>query len=373
MKILRVVLAVWLSMSAAMAAWKEGDRVEAKSYGAWYPAKIIGVEANRWKVTYDGYSSSSDEWLTAEKIRELRKAGWKTGDRVEALSYGKWYPAKIIESEEARWKVTYDGYGSSSDEWVNMDRLRAPGSKVDGATAADGKAATVLTFPARPDGAKAGLQGAWLRVETFYWSGRLSLNNHGWFFTKDGRFSKAPKGGFDFKTFSAAGQAKKTDGVYWINGDKITLQWADGSKATEYSFERKGDEIVLGGVGSTPVKGFKRGWRLDGEYEGGSSFGGGAVANSNTLVFRKDGTFARSSIGSIRSTGAGTTVSAGSQSEAAGTYEFDGYTLTLTYADGTTTAHTVFAFSDEDGEGRPEYIYRDGTMMRNQAMKRAAK
>ena len=269
--------------------------------------------------------------------------------------------------------MTYDGYSSSSDEWVNMDRLRAPGSKVDGATTAGGKAATVLTFPARPDGAKAGLQGAWLRVETFYWSGRLSLNNHGWFFTKDGRFSKAPKGGFDFKAFSAAEQANKTDGVYWINGDKITLQWADGSKATEYSFERKGDEIVLGGVGSTPVKGFKRGWRLDGEYEGGASFGGGAVANSNTLVFRKDGTFARSSIGSIRSTGEGTTVSAGSQSEAAGTYEFDGYTLTLTYADGTATAHTVFAFSDEDGEGRPEYIYRDGTMMRNQATKKASK
>jgi hypothetical protein len=36
-------------------------------------------------------------------------------------------------------------------------------------------------------------------------------------------------------------------------------------------------------------------------------------------------------------------------------------------------AHTVFAFSDEDGEGRPEYIYRDGTMMRNQATKKAAK
>lgn len=371
------MVAVGLSVSAVFAAWKKDDRVEAMSYGSWYPAKIIEVEDARWKVTYDGYTSSSDEWLPAEKIRELPKAPWKTGDRIEAYSAGKWYPGKIVESEAARWKVTYDGYGSNWDEWLKFDRIRLPAAAKMGA---DGKPVAVVdpnaksfAWPERPAGAKSGLQGAWFRVETFYWSGRLSLNNQGWFFTKDGRFSRAPTGGFDFKTFTAAEQAKKTDGVYWITGDKITLQWADGSKASEYEFARKGDEIVLGGLGGVPVKGFKRGWRLDGEYEGGASFGGGAVANSNTLVFRKDGTFARSSIGSIRSSGEGTTVSAGSQSESAGAYEFDGYTLTLTYTDGTVKAHTVFAFSDEDGEGRPEYIYRDGTMMRNQAMKRAAK
>lgn len=326
MKTLRWLPVIWLSVAAAMAAWKTGDKLEIKWGGQWYPGEVLAVDGAKTRIRYDGYSASWDEWVTEER---LRAAGAKAAEAAAKAESAK--AAEPVKAEE-----TY-------------------------------------AWPERPAGAKAGLQGAWLRVETFYWNGSLSLNNHGWFFTKDGRFSRAPRGGFDFKAFPTAERANKTDGVYWIIGDKITLQWANGSKATEYAFARKGDEIILGGIGATPVTGFKRGWRLDGEYEGGASFGGGAVANSNTLVFRQDGTFARSAIGSIRSTGTDTTVSAGSQSESAGTYAFDGYTLTLAYADGTAGAHTVFAFGDEDGEGRPEYIYRDGTMMRNQAMKRAGK
>ncbi len=112
------------------------------------------------------------------------------------------------------------------------------------------------------------------------------------------------------------------------------------------------------------MKGFKQGWRLEGEYEGGSSLGGGAIASSNTVVFRKDGTFSRASVASFRTTSDRSMVSGGSQGEAAGTYEFDGYTLTLTETNAAPLKFTVFAFSDEDAAGRPLYIYRDGTMMK---------
>lgn len=343
--------------------WKRGDRVEALSYSMWYPATIIEVGDAKWKVTYDGYSEGSDEWVTTEKLRLLRTASWKVGDRVEALSYGKWYPAAIIETEDARWKVHYDGYGTSSDEWLKIDFIRAPGAKTEGGSDAAGQPVEKLAFTAKPAGVKAGLEGAFLRVETFYWSGSLSLNNQGWFFTKDGRFSRAPVGGFNFKEFATAAP-RKSDGTYWIEGDKIFLQWADGSQTTEYSFARKGGELTLGGIGAIPVKGFKKSWRLDGEYEGGASLGGGAIASSNTVVFRKDGTFSRASVASFRTTSDRSTVSGGSQGEAAGTYEFDGYTLTLTETGAEPRKFTVFAFSDEDIAGRPEYIYRDGTMMK---------
>lgn len=316
MKTLRLLPVAWLSLSVAMAAWKAGDRLEIHWGNQWYPGVVLEVDGAKTKIRYDGHSAAWDEWVTSERLREA-------ADKAAA--------------------------GTATAEPV-----KAPATK----------AAAKYVWPERPAEAKAGLEGAWLRVETFYWNGSSSLSNQGWFFTKDGRFSKAPAGGFDFKTFAAAGQAGKSDGVYWITGDKITLRWANGSKPSEYAFARKGAEIVLAGLGSTPVEGFKRGWRLDGKYEGGASFGGGAVASSNTLVFRKDGTFARSSIGSISSKGSGTEVSAGSQSESAGTYEFDGYTLKLGYTDGTGKSHTVFAFGDLDGEGRPEYIYRDGTMMK---------
>jgi hypothetical protein len=345
--------------------WKAGDRVEALSYGAWYPATVLEAGAGRWKVTYDGYSSGSDEWVTAEKLRPLRTATWKAGDRVEALSYGKWYGAKIVAAEAARWKVTYDGYSSSSDEWLTLDRIRAPGAKTEGGTDQAGRPVEKLEFAARPAGKRAGLEGAWLRVETYYWSGSLSLNNEGWFFTKEGRFSRSPSGGFAFKTL-ADGPARKSDGTYWIEGDKIFLQWADGSTTTEYEFARKGGEITLGGIGCTPVEGFKSGWRFDGEYEGGASIGGGALSASTTLVFRKDGTFTRGSVASISSTSAGSTISGGAQGQGAGTYAFDGHTLTLTHTGEAAQTFTVFAFGDKDAAGRPEYIYRDGTMMRRQ-------
>ena len=355
------VLAACLCSNAVSAAdYKKGDRIEAQSNSAWYPATVVEAAPEKWKVAYDGYSSVLDEWVPAEKIRALRKAEWKTGDRVEALSTSRWYPAKIVESDSARWKVTYDGYSSSSDEWLNMDRLRVPEAQTAGGSVTAGK----LVFPALPAGKVAGLEGAWLRVETFYWGSRLNLLNHGWFFTKDGRFSRAPTGGFNFKEFAAAASAQKTDGTYWIEGDKIFLQWADGAKTTEQSFTRKGADLMMGGLGATTVKGFKPGWRLDGEYEGGASLGGSMT--SNTVVFLKDGTFSRSSVASISSTSDRSTVSASSQGQAAGTYAFDGYMLTLKESAGDVKKFTVFAFGDEDAAGRPLYIYREGTMMKRQ-------
>ncbi len=344
--------------------WKAGDRVEAQSYGSWYPASVIEVGDGKWKVTYDGYGSGSDEWLPTEKIRPLRTGSWKKGDRVEALSYGTWYKATIIDTEESRWKVNYDGYSASSDEWVNLDRIRALGAAPAGGSDPAGKVVEKLTIAARPAGAKAGIEGAFLRVETSYFNGRLSLNNQGWFFTKDGKFSKAPKGGFTFKGFAPS---RKTDGTYWIANGKITLAFADGSAPREYDFEDKGDEVSWNGLGSTRVDGFAKGWRFDGEYEGGASLGGG-TATSTTITFARDGTFRRGSVGSVASTSAGTRVSAGASSEAAGTYEFDGYTLTMNEG-GKTAKYTVFAFSDKDAAGRPEYIYRDGTMMKRQDRK----
>lgn len=346
--------------------WKAGDRVEAQSYGAWYPATVLAADGAKWKVTYDGYSSGSDEWLPAEKIRPIRTASWKVGDRVEGLSYGKWYAGKIVEVEASRWKIDYDEF--SGDEWLRIDSLRAPGAKTQGGSDQNGQAVEKHAFPVRPAGAQAGLEGAFLRVETYYWGSRLSLSNQGWFFTKEGRFSREPEGGFAFKELAATNAPRKTDGIYWIKDGKITFAFADGSKPEEHDFENKGDEVRWGGLGVTRVKGFRKGWRFAGEYEGGASLGGGTAA-STTVVFRPDGTFALSSVGTASSTSAGTTVSGGAQGAAAGTYEFDGHTLTLVHTGGDPQTFTVLAFGGDDAAGRPLYIYREGTMMKRQDRK----
>lgn len=347
--------------------WKAGDRVEAKSYGSWYPATVLEAGEGKWRVTFDGYASGSDAWVEADGIRAVRKGSWKVGDRVEAKSYGLWYAATIIEAEDARWKVKYDGYSDSSNEWVNLDRLRALSAELSAGGDPVRKAAEPYRFPTRPAGAKAGLEGAFLRVQTYYWGTRLSLTNEAWFFSKDGRFSKSPEGGFALDDLESTKAPRKTDGSYWIKDGTITLAWADGSTPTEESFAREDGAFTIGGSGLSRVKGFKQGWRFDGVYEGGASITG--MAASSTLVFRKDGTVGNSSVATFSTTSDVSTVSGGSQGESAGTYVFDGFTLTLNLGDGGEKKYTVFAFSDEDAEGRPLYLYSEGTMMKRQDVK----
>ncbi|MBC8039873.1 MAG: hypothetical protein H7Y06_04970, partial [Opitutaceae bacterium] len=69
MKILRVLLAVWLSVSAAMAAWNTGDKLEIKWGSQWYPGVVLEVNGAKTKIRYDGHSDSWDEWVTDERLR----------------------------------------------------------------------------------------------------------------------------------------------------------------------------------------------------------------------------------------------------------------------------------------------------------------
>jgi CHAT domain-containing protein/Tfp pilus assembly protein PilF len=54
---------------------------------------------------------------------------WKSGDHVEVEWKGDWYQAQIIEVSANQYKIHYDGYASSWDEWVDNSRIRAAGKK----------------------------------------------------------------------------------------------------------------------------------------------------------------------------------------------------------------------------------------------------
>src|SRR5690606_15953825 len=122
---------------------------------------------------------------------------------VDALSYSTWYPAKIIEAEPARWKVHYDAYSNYYDEWLNLDHIRARTARATSGSEQTGKPTESFAFPVRPANTKAGIEGSYMRIETYFWGSSLSLTNQAWFFTKDGRFSKEPEGGFNFQDFAA--------------------------------------------------------------------------------------------------------------------------------------------------------------------------
>lgn len=47
------------------------------------------------------------------------------GDPVSVKWKGKWWPASVIEiGRNGRWKIHYDGYDNSWDEWVGADRIK---------------------------------------------------------------------------------------------------------------------------------------------------------------------------------------------------------------------------------------------------------
>jgi CHAT domain-containing protein/Tfp pilus assembly protein PilF len=82
LKLMRLILFVGVSCSALTLAamqvraqekvWKLNDHVEVEWKGDWYQAQIIQVQGNRYKVHYDGYENSWDEWVDNNRIRAAR-------------------------------------------------------------------------------------------------------------------------------------------------------------------------------------------------------------------------------------------------------------------------------------------------------------
>src|SRR5262249_34884394 len=62
--------------------------------------------------------------LAADQIRAQEQT-WKVNDHVEVEWKGDWYQAQIIQVQGKQYKVHYDGYESSWDEWVDNNRIRA--------------------------------------------------------------------------------------------------------------------------------------------------------------------------------------------------------------------------------------------------------
>ena len=104
-----------------------GQRGEVLWKGKWYPAQVLDAKGNRCYITYDGYSKSWDEWVGPARFRSYAPApaqgGYQIGQSVQILWKGKWYPGKILDASRNRYYITYDGYSSSWDEWVGPARL----------------------------------------------------------------------------------------------------------------------------------------------------------------------------------------------------------------------------------------------------------
>jgi hypothetical protein len=99
-------------------------RVEAKSGGSWYKARVIDAKSQQYRVHYYGYEDSDDEWVKVEQLRDWKMVQYVAGSSVEVEWKGKWYPATVLKAERGVHLIHYTGYDDSWDEWVSPDRIR---------------------------------------------------------------------------------------------------------------------------------------------------------------------------------------------------------------------------------------------------------
>lgn len=101
-----------------------GERIEAFDQGGWFKAIITEAKGNQFKVHFYGYEYDEDAWVTAKEIRQFTPTSYKVGTKVEAEWFKDWYPAKILEVRGGAHLVSYEGFGSESDEWIPSSRVR---------------------------------------------------------------------------------------------------------------------------------------------------------------------------------------------------------------------------------------------------------
>ncbi len=96
----------------------------------WYQGTIEKIQDDQFFIHYLGYGSSYDEWVGEDDIRtrDLRAAddnGYAVGQKVKCWDDEQeaWYSATIQQIQGQQYFLSYAGYDSSYDEWVDSDDI----------------------------------------------------------------------------------------------------------------------------------------------------------------------------------------------------------------------------------------------------------
>lgn len=101
-------------------------RVEVKSEGAWYKARIIDARRGRFRVHYYGWEDADDEWVLPNQIGNMSRLEYGVGTMMEVNWKGQWYSAEVLKIDRGANLVHYVGYDDGWDEWVSSRRIRKP-------------------------------------------------------------------------------------------------------------------------------------------------------------------------------------------------------------------------------------------------------
>ncbi len=96
----------------------------------WYQGTIEKIQDDQFFIHYLGYGSSYDEWVGEDDIRtrDLRATddnGYAVGQKVKCWDDEQeaWYSATIQQIQGQQYFLSYAGYDSSYDEWVDSDDI----------------------------------------------------------------------------------------------------------------------------------------------------------------------------------------------------------------------------------------------------------
>jgi len=77
-------------------------RVEVRSEGDWYKARVIDARGARYRVHYYGFEDSDDEWVSAAQIRNIKTVEYAVGTSVEVNWQGKWLSSASLKGRPRR-------------------------------------------------------------------------------------------------------------------------------------------------------------------------------------------------------------------------------------------------------------------------------
>lgn len=98
--------------------WKNGS--------TWYPGVIVEKTGRQVFIHYD---DGDKEHTTVDKCQKRDGASsleYEVGELVKIKWKGSWWDGSIIDVNKNKrtYKIHYDGYSNSWDEWVKTDRLQ---------------------------------------------------------------------------------------------------------------------------------------------------------------------------------------------------------------------------------------------------------
>jgi hypothetical protein len=126
------------------AVYAKGQAVDIHWGSSWWPGTVVEVDGAKYRAHYEGYGSGSDEWVFADRLRPRSvadapiaprdaapeadggdpNATYAVGEPVEIHWGSRWWPGSIKKTDGKRYRIAYDGYAESWDEWVTAERLR---------------------------------------------------------------------------------------------------------------------------------------------------------------------------------------------------------------------------------------------------------